>query len=124
MSSLTLVIAGTFVMTTQISSAIWLLVSAHRLTEQAESHLKKSKLVEINLKTFGSFGLFGKVPRNGSIIAMFLIPDLFERRGLIDARELSNMPTSLRNRLILPWIVSIISSVAFFSFPYIGKTLS
>lgn len=118
MSSLTLVIAGTFVMTTQIFSAIWLIFSAHRLTEQAESHLKKSSFVEVNLKTFGSFGLLGKIPRNGSIILMILAPDLFERRGLIDAHELSNMPTNLKNKLILPWIVSIISSFAFFSFPY------
>ncbi|MHC8315645.1 hypothetical protein [Pseudomonas sp. LB3P31] len=123
MGSLTLVVAGTFVMTTQISSAIWLIVSAHKLTEQAESHLKTSKLVEINLKTFGSFGLFGKIPRNGSIIVMFLAPDLFERRGLIDARELSTMPTSLRNKLILPWIVSIISSLAFFFVPIYGQNI-
>jgi hypothetical protein len=118
MSSLTLVIAAIFIMVVQISSVIWLIVSAHRLTELAESHLKKSIFVENNLKALGSFGIFGKIPRNGSIVLMFLAPDFFERRGMIDAHELSMMPTGLKTKLMMPWIVSTIFSFAFFSFPY------
>jgi hypothetical protein len=118
MSSLTLVIAAIFIMVVQISSVIWLIVSAHRLTELAESHLKKSTFVENNLKALGSFGVFGKIPRNGSIVLMFLAPDFFERRGMIDAHELSMMPTGLKTKLMMPWIVSTIFSFAFFSFPY------
>lgn len=108
----------------QISSVIWIILSAHRLTEQAESYLTKSTFVENNLKTLGSFGVFGKVARNGSMVLMFLAPNFFERCGMIDAHELSNMPTSLRYKLILPWIVGIIFGFAFIMYPYMGRTFS
>lgn len=124
MSSLTLVIVGTSTMVAQISSVIWIIVSAHRLTELAENHLKKSIFLEINRKSFESFGIIGKLIRYGPIALMFLAPKFFERRGMIDANELSNMPVNLRNKLLLPWIASIISSVFFFAFPYIGKNFT
>jgi hypothetical protein len=124
MSSLTLVIVGISTMTAQISSVIWIIVSAHRLTELAENHLKKSIFLEINRKSFESLGIIGKVIRYGPIALMFLAPKFFERRGMIDANELSNMPINLRNKLLLPWIASIISSVFFFAFPYIGKNFT
>lgn len=124
MSSLTLVITGIVIMTAQISSVIWLTVSAHRLTEPAESHLKKSIFVENNIKTLESFGVFGKIARNGSIALMFLAPSFFERCGMIDAHELSNMPTTLKYKLILPWIAGIVFGLAFIMYPYMGNTFS
>ena len=123
-SSLTLVIAGICIMTGQISSVIWIIISAHKLTGLAENHLKKSIFVEINRKSFESFGIFGKVIRYGPIALMFLAPKFFERRGMIDANELSNMPINLRNKLLLPWIVGIVFAIALFAFPYIGKNLT
>jgi len=124
MSSLTLVIVGTSTMVAQISSVIWIIVSAHRLTELAENHLKKSIFLEINRKSFESFGIIGKVIRYGPIALMFLAPKFFERRGMIDANELSNMPINLRNKLLLPWIVGIVFAIALFAFPYIGKNFT
>ncbi|MHC8315644.1 hypothetical protein [Pseudomonas sp. LB3P31] len=110
----TLIIAGTFIISGQLLTVIWIFMSAHRLTDLAESYLNKSKFVSSNRIVFESLGLMGKVVRSGSIAMMFLAPKLFEKRGMIDARELSNMPTSLRNKLIMPWIAGTLFLIAMF----------
>jgi hypothetical protein len=124
MSIFTFIIVGISIISGQLLTATWIFISAHKLTELAESHLKKSKFVENNRKTFESFGVFGKVARNGPIALMFLAPKFFERRGMIDAEELSKMPTNLRNKLILPWITGLLFIFAMIAFRYIGKTLT
>ena len=97
-----------------VVSTFWIVLSSYRFTELLESYLDKSKFVASNRKVLSHAGLMGLLIRNCAMALMFLIPRLCEKRGLIEKDELMNLPTHLKRKLMMPWIISGVSlSVAF-----------
>jgi hypothetical protein len=89
-----------------VVSTFWIILSSYRFTELLESYLDKSKFVASNRKVLSHAGLMELLIRNCAMALMFLIPRLCEKRGLIEKDELLNLPTHLKRKLLVPWIIS------------------
>ena len=104
MSDIAFAIISAFIMVAMFLVMCWLFLSCWRFTELIESYLNKCKIVQHNRTLFASAGFVGVVVRNCSIALIFLIPELCERRGLIDKDELYNLPLHFKRKLLAPWI--------------------
>lgn len=119
MSTLSLIIIGVSIISGQLLAVIWMLASSHKQTEKIESYLDKSEFIESNRKVFASSGLLGKVIRNGCIALLFLRPEFFEKRRLIEKDELLNLPVHLKRKLLAPWITAIFFLLALSLYPLV-----
>ena len=72
---------------------------AHRLTEKLESQLTNCKLISDNEKTYAGLGLIGKVFRFGTISLMLAFPKAYARKGLVDIREVNQVPSHTKKSL-------------------------
>ncbi|AIR89463.1 hypothetical protein LK03_09305 [Pseudomonas cremoricolorata] len=101
---------------------------AHRLTEEIESQLTNSKLIMDNLKIYASKGIAGKIHRLGVISLVFMAPQVFARKHLVDLQEINRIPIHTRKRLSRLTITCAALCVAFLSLwacvyfakPYLG----
>lgn len=89
-----------------VSMSITLYLS-HRLTEHIESMLPNCKLISENRKTYAGLGFTGKVFRFGTISLMLTFPKAYARKGLIDIREVNQLPNHTRKSLIRLVIVCL-----------------
>jgi hypothetical protein len=85
---------------------------AHKYVDAIEERLPNCSFVKITKDAFSAGGLVGKVMRGGAIAMVLMMPALSARRGVIDVKEVKNLPRHYKNLLIIPVIILF---VLFFS---------
>jgi hypothetical protein len=85
---------------------------AHKYVDTIEERLPNCSFIKTTRDTFSAGGLVGKVMRGGAIAMVLMMPALSARRGVIDAKEVENLPRHYKNLLLIPVIILF---VLFFS---------
>ena len=85
---------------------------AHKYVDSIEERLPNCSFIKTTRDAFSAGGLVGKVMRGGVIAMVLMMPALSARRGVIDAKEVKNLPRHYKYLLITP---AIILFVLFFS---------
>ena len=85
---------------------------AHKYVDSIEERLPNCSFIKTTRDAFSAGGLVGKVMRGGVIAMVLMMPELSARRGVIDAKEVKNLPRHYKYLLITP---AIILFVLFFS---------
>lgn len=84
---------------------------SHRLTEKIESQLTNCKLISDNKKIYAGLGFMGKVFRFGTISLVLVFPETYARRGLVDIREIDQLPSHTKK--LLSRLVTVCLSLFF-----------
>ena len=85
---------------------------AHKYVDSIEARLPNCSFIKTTRDAFSAGGLIGKVMRGGVIALVLMMPGLSARRGVVDAKEVENLPRHYKNLLIIPVIILF---VLFFS---------
>jgi len=88
----------------------------HRLTEKLEAQLTNCKLINDNKKTYDKLGFIGKVFRFGTISLITVNPKSYARKGLVDIREIDQLPNhtkKLLSRLVITCLALFFALLAF-----------
>jgi len=72
---------------------------SHRLTEKIESQLANCRLISDNKRIYAQFGFMGKVFRFGTISLVLVFPKAYARKGLVDTREIDQLPSHTKKPL-------------------------
>jgi hypothetical protein len=96
-----------------IDAAVLFWVALFRL-EQIEHALGRSKL-NIDAKRFGTnTGLLGRQYRLSVAITALLFSKMCVRKGVVDADDVKNMPTSLKYWVLIPIVAGTLGMLALF----------
>ncbi len=89
-----------------------LIVIAHRYVEAIEAYFPNSQYIEDNRRNWSWAGLQGKVTRMGNIGMVVIMPGMYVRRGLVDPREISELPRTYKALLVVPLLMSFFLSAS------------
>ncbi|MFJ3368374.1 hypothetical protein [Pseudomonas sp. NPDC086251] len=78
---------------------------AHKYVEPIEERLPNCAFVKTTRDAFSAGGLLGKIMRGGVIAMVLMMPTLSARRGVIDAKEVQNLPSHYKKLLIVPVVI-------------------
>ncbi|WP_229631178.1 hypothetical protein [Pseudomonas syringae] len=75
---------------------------AHRYVEAIEERLPNCSYITDIRHVWSNAGLLGKIMRGSIIATVLIMPNIHEKRGLIDIREVDNLPKRYKKLLIIP----------------------
>lgn len=118
-STLVAVLAG-IILGSMVLLLIALAVIAHRYVDAIEACFPNSLYIEHNRNNWSWAGLQGKVTRMGNIGMVLIVPRIYVRRGLVDPREISELPKGYKLLLVVPLFLSffLIASLAVLSLAF------
>ncbi|TDV67504.1 hypothetical protein [Pseudomonas sp. LP_7_YM] len=82
---------------------LWLIYAIHVYTEKAESMMPTSSFVQANRQAYSQAGLIGKAIRNGFLTGVLLMPNLSNKRGIVNLSEVRSFPAGLKHLLFITW---------------------
>lgn len=112
MNSIPIGLVGALIGIPLILIDLWLIYVIHAYTEKAEGMLPTCSFVQANKNAYAQAGFMGKAIRNSFLTGVLLMPNLCNKRGIVNLLEVRSFPAGLKRLLIVSWTLCAIFLVA------------
>ena len=82
--------------------------------EEVENYLKNSSEVITQRRIWGG-GLVGRIMRLTRVGGLLMHPELYQKHGLVDIKDVQRIPRGLRRWVVIPGFIILVLCIAMFS---------